>query len=306
MFHHEDPLNATWYNINSPPASVQSPVCEFTFDDTQQFDQPYPSPAESEPFDDSQYTTEQSFDFNHPLAQPLPNSQDYNDKHTLADEIDEVLCLTGPNGVLPMPIEYIKREYEPEDKYNVLMHDIMLSQAQSNPMAMINTTTDSQDIIYSVRPADITNPTPQIVIQSELEPAIHQAPAEMEPETQNYLDGSTQKIVVEHNYTALPENNPNLVNGNMDTPQDIAAIEKFLLRPEQLSRRRRLQPLKLQINPPALNNDRCLTADIISDTLDMENEKSFDLIKFIDAPEVSPVKRFMHNCTCIRNINRKC
>lgn len=295
MFHHEDPFNATWYNINSPPASVQSPVCEFTFDDTHHIDQPYPSPAESEPFDDSQYTTEQTFDFNHPLAQPLPDSQDYDDKHTLADEINEVLCLSDPTHPTPIPIEYIKREYEPEDKYDVLMHDIMLCHTQTIPMAMITTTTDSQDIVYSVRPDDVIYPEPQIVIQTELEPAINQAPAQMDTETINYLDKSTQKIAVEHNYTNQPENNPDLLKGNApNTPDDVATIEKFLLRPEQLSRRRRLQPLKLQINPPALNDERCLTADIISDTLDMEIEKSFDLIKFIDAPEVSPMSSSLH------------
>lgn len=274
MFHHEDPFSTSWYNINSPPASVQSPVSEFTFEDTHHIEQPYPSPAESEPFDD--YASDQSFDFNHHLAQPIPSSQDYNETHTLSDEIFQVLSSTNAN-YWPMPIDTIKREYEPEEKEDVLMHDIMLCATQTIPMPMniFNVHQDSQDLICSVPLADITNSTPQIIVQP------YQNSVKMETETMKPMDGSKQQIVVEHSYTSPPMETNN-VNHFLNKPDDFEPIER------RMSLRRRHPPLKLQLNAVAENDNenQCQTADIINDTLDMENEKSFDLIKFIDTPEV--------------------
>lgn len=283
MFNHDDTLTNSWYNINSPPASVQSPVIEFTFDDTQHLDQPYPSPAESEQFENDMYNTEQSFDFNHPLAQPIPNSQDYSESHTLADEICEVLFSTDTT-LLPMPIDAIKIEYEPDEKADddVLMHDILLCSTQTIPMAvnMYHTNTNSQDIFYNVRPADVTKPmaieSMQIINQDE--------------------NISKQQINVEHNYTNQPENiNVTSSSSNIETNKtdNFDVIDTLMVVPEKLSHRRRIQPLKLRLNAIAENDKEnlCGTAEIISDTLDMENETRFDLIKYIDQPEV---RSFLH------------
>lgn len=282
MFHHEDPLSTSWYNMNSPPASVQSPASEFTFDDTHHIEQPYPSPAESEPFDD--YASDQSFDFNHHLAQPIPSSQDYNETHTLSDEIFQVLSSTNLN-FMPMPIDTIKREYEPEEKDDVLMHDIMLCATQTIPMPMntIDVYQDSQDLICSVPLADITNSTPQIIVQP------YQNSVEMETETIKSRDGSIQQVVVEHNYISPPKSTNN-INHFLNKPDDFEPIER------KMSHRRRLLPLKLQLSTVAENGNenQCKTAEIINDTLDMENEKSFDLIKFIDPPEVRDFPMSLH------------
>lgn len=295
MFHHEDPLDS-WCNFNSPPPSVKSPNDEFTFDDVPHIEQPYPSPAESEPFDDDKYE-QSSFDLNLQLAQPIQNSQDYDESHPLSDEISEVLCFSSDFDFTPMPLpmDAIKKEYEPNEKCDVLMHDIMLCHPHTIPMAMINTNVDSQDITYSVRPADITNTMSQIDNATN----IHQESVQMETKM-NYTDGSIEQqqqqqnkqVVVEHNYTAIPDN-PQHSNSDCiwNEPDDLDLVDalaytKTLSQPEKLSQRRQnVLPLKLQIPAENDTENQCHTADVITDVLDMAGEK-FDLIDYIDQPEV--------------------
>lgn len=275
MFNNEDHLPSFspdfWSSINSPPASVQSPVCEFTFDDTQHFEQPYPSPAES----DSQYDPEQSFDFNPILAQPIPNSQDYNDSYTLSDEIDGLQLLSG-DYVLPIPmIETIKKEYEPDEK-DVLMRDIMFCGRQQIPFTY--TYTESQDLNIIVKPAEIS------LQFTNTEPKQIEEPEETETES---VERFKHQVDVEHNYSEAQIANNNGYS-NLNTTDNNDAPAEIQMSPRKLSHRRRLPPLKLQISNTLMNHDEdaaANTAEIISSTLDMENEK-FDLIKFIDAPEV--------------------
>lgn len=269
MFNHEDPLFATW--SLSPPASVQSPN-EFTFDDTMHIDQPYPSPADSELLDEN--TSEQTYDFSSPLVQPLPSSQDYNELHTLADEVFEIVCSTGDG--LPIPITDIKKEYEPEEKDNVWRHDVLLCQTSGNYPAMINYT-DSQDYALSVPPAVVTNTLQQIITDFQEQVEIMET---------SYANNST--VAAEHTYNkTLDAIN---ITHSVNAPNDQHEIAKLPSQPEKLSHRRRFPQLKLQINAVANDSsNRCDTADIISDTLDMENEK-FDLIKFLDSP---PVRHFL-------------
>lgn len=271
MFQHEDPLFATW--SLSPPPSVKSPS-EFTYDDSMHIDQPYPSPADSESFDER--TSEQTYDFSSPLAQPMPSSQDYDESHTLADEVFQIVCSTDDG--LPMPIAEIKREYEPEEKDNVWRHDMLLCQTSTSYPIMTNYS-DSQDYTLSVRPEDVENTILQkIITDFEEQVEIMETNAAM-----SYENNNTQKqIAVEHTYNKTLDGNAiNVIN-----TEETAEVSQ----PEKLSHRRRFPQLKLQINASANDNaNRCDTADIISDTLDMENE-NFDIIKFLDSP---PVRHFL-------------
>lgn len=285
----DDNFSISW---DSPPASVRSPGTDLTFDEIHTMDQPYPSPAESDLYD-GDYVTEQAIDFNNnPLAQPIFNSQDYNESHLLSDEISEVLCTSDFNlAHLPIQIDDIKKEYTPDDKMDFLMHerDIMLCNTNSFPMVLnwCNASVDSEEFICStnsVRPGDVS------IARTTSEPVKPNANG-METEMMNNMNGSVPQIVVEHNYNNQQENV--MITQNTSSVAAAAASvavdgAKAMPQTNKLTARRRCKPLQpLKLNLPIDNNqdDQRQTAQIIDDTLAMENEK-FDLIKFIDDCQV--------------------
>lgn len=276
----DDLLFDSWSNLNSPPPSVKSPNDEFTFIEYPLIDQPYPSPAESEPLDD-QYGLEQSYDLNDRLAEPFLNSQDYDESHPLSDEITEVVCTAAYDVFpMPMPIDAIKKEFEPEEK-GVFMHehDIIMCTTQTIPMDMPNTFSDSQELTYTVRPADITSAMSQSESQMS---EITQESVEMETEQMNIAN--QQQVNVEHNYTTLPEdsNNCNILN----TIDDLAALEEILSQAIESKATPYLKPLRMNAISPTANNDEneCHTAGIIDDALKLE-----EFLNFLDCPQASEV-----------------
>lgn len=256
--------------LNSPPLSVESiPI-------------------------DQQYDNEQSYNFNGDYILPLPNSQDYDENFTLADEVEQICNINYDydkhnNNDSDLPkTEYETLIFESENNI-ILMDDPMLTESMK---ISINYDEDtlSQKCNNVVEMTELRIPVGECLVKT----------SNLMLNSNKVDENSSSQQNVEHNYS-----NTNKINQNTNSNNINIAVNNTSSLPvmakrasaRQMAKRKRLPLLKIKINTcngnaTMVNNDNydvksvVSTPELTNAILEMEEEK-FDLIRYIDSTEVS-------------------
>lgn len=307
------PIEQSTFNwcLNSPPPSVESR------DPNQEKDK-------------NTLDNEQSYDFestaNGELIFPLKNSQDYDEAHTFAEEINQVYSCEK---------EFTKSEYNfingINNSQNSLNHEQNGSQINSEILyrdtmmsaPFINEPIEHVDYVMvmdsnslakqnSQQQSAVAMQTPTITVESSQTSEMNNT----EITNNNYISELPDRLLekktfdandrhmlaLEHNYTNNHNNIINNINeiSNLKQTDDIKSATPVM---GKLKLTRQLRPLKakslkLKLSVPGMEQQPQMekenntwtanvsTPEITNSILEMENEK-FDLISYIDSIEVS-------------------